>query len=78
MPELEGLTPAYINEHMTNVQTYDSFGRTLVQMIMTEAREKATGAEAEMEVSITFTVSKAIEAGCFKICPKKWFCIHIS
>lgn len=79
MTENEGnLTASYIDDHMTNVHTYESFARTLVEMIMAEARDKATGGEQEITISVDFVVSKAVAAGCFKICPRKWFCIHIS
>lgn len=77
MSVTEILTTEYVDSHMKNVQTYESFARTLVQMIMTEARDKITGAEKEITISMDFTVSKDLTAGCFRICPKKWFCIHI-
>lgn len=75
------ITSKYIENHMTNIHTFDSFGRALVEPLLSGATEQLSEAGKEkVLVDAQFEIEAYEPNACVKIKTKifgKWINMHI-
>lgn len=77
---MTNLTPEYIDEHLDQVHTADSFGRSLAYHILSAAKRTADGRSTEISVDCKATVSPIERSGCIRVCvdtPIGVVCYHV-
>ncbi|WP_281926557.1 hypothetical protein [Roseibium album] len=73
---MTGLTKEYILAHSREIHDFDSFGRAIVEAVLTEAADRAAG-ESEMKINGEFTITEVSAKGCVTVCA--WgVCVHVN
>jgi len=66
------LTADYIDSHAGTVHTYDSFGRQIASTVLSLAKAKLAGAEADdVRVTMEFRVAPS-DSGCLYVYNGEW------
>jgi hypothetical protein len=71
-------TPQYVEEHLANVHTYESFGRAIAERLArTAAGKLADDSPDVVRFDAPVEVSPAIARGCLRVCILG-ICFHIN
>ena len=74
------LTAEYIDEHLDQVHTADSFARSFAYQMLTAAKEKVGDKSSEVTMDCKVSVSPIEKFGCIRVCvntPIGRICYHV-